>query len=264
MYENQRDGGLYQSLNAPGEGSIQLNGTTMKVGDKVDSIIKVTTAYTIPNVIDSGTLSFANEHSYMLATNQPSYNIALDRADVTYAPETVLGMQFEDSSNPRKDDVGLGSRLVDIGVPQVVNDEGRGKVLSLDGNSGFQGPDANNGLAEFNPSAGFTLAMWLKPASDCNSSARVFYFGDGSAHATAVALRLEAGNKIRYTHRSGYVDIPVSDLIGNWHHVAVTYNGNRSYAFYLDGNRVAVTRTFSSDTSPMMHGLRRERLPTRG
>ena len=241
VYENQRNGGLYKSLEAPGVGCIQLNGTTMNVGDKVDSVLKVTTAYTIPKVSDSGTLSFANEHSYMLATNQPSYNIALDRADVTYAPETVIGMQFEDANDPRRDVVGIGSRLVDIGEPQVVNDEVRGSVLSLDGSSGFKGPDANNGLAEFNPSAGFTLAMWLKPASDCNGSARVFYFGDGSKHASAVALRLEAGNKIRYTHRSGYVDFSVPNVLGNWHHVAVTYNGNRSYSFYLDGNPVALT-----------------------
>ena len=241
VYENQHSGGLYESISATGAGNLQLNGKTMKIGDRVDTSIRVKTAYTIPNVSDSGTLSFVNEHSYMLATNQPSYNIELDRADVTYAPETVIGMQFEDSSNPRKDDVGLGHRLVDIGEPQVVNDQDRGSVLSLDGNSGFSGPDANNGLVEFDPSTGFTLAMWLKPASDCNASARVFYFGDGSKHASAVALRLETGDKIRYTHRSGYVDFSVPNVRGNWHHVAVTYNGNRSYSFYLDGSPVSLT-----------------------
>ncbi len=241
VYENLLEGNLNDSLIATGAGKIQLNGTTMKVGDKVCDSLKVTTAHTIPDVIDSGTLSFANEHSYVLATNQLSYNIELDRADVVYTPETVLGMQFEDSSSPRRDDVGIGSRLVSIGEPEVVNDEGRGNVLSLDGDSGFKGPDANNGLTEFNPAKGFTLAMWLKPASDCNGSARVFYFGAGSAHATAIALRLEAGNKIRYTHRSGYADFSVPNVRGNWHHVAITYNGNRSYSFYLDGSPVALT-----------------------
>ena len=242
VYENQLDGGLYESLETTGAGNIKLSGVTMKIGDKVtDSSIKVTTAYTIPEVIDNGTLSFANEHSYMLATNQPSYGIELDRADVVYTPETVLGMQFEDASDLQKDDVGLGSRLVPIGEPEVVNDAERGNVLSLDGSSGFTGPDANNGLAEFNPMNGFTLAMWLKPASDCGNNARVFYFGNGSSHASVIALRLEAGNKIRYTHYQGYVDYSIPNLRGNWHHVAITYNGNRSYSFYLDGSPVALT-----------------------
>ena len=242
VYENQLDGGLYESLIAAGAGNIQLDGKTMKVGDNVTAnSAKITTAYTIPDVLDSGTLSFANEHSYMLATNQPSYNIELDRADVTYAPETVMGMQFEDSYNPQKDFVGLGSRLVSIGEPEVVNDAERGNVLSLDGSSGFKGPDANNGLTEFNPMNGFTLAMWLKPDSDCGNNARVFFFGNGTGHASTIALRLEGGNKIRYTHYQGYVDYSISNLRGNWHHVALTYNGNRSYSFYLDGAPVALT-----------------------
>ena len=241
VYENQLDGGLYESLVAAGAGNIQLDGKTMKVGDNVTAnSLKITTAYTIPNVVDSGTLSFANEHSYVLATNQPSYNIELDRADVTCAPETVMGMQFEDSSNPQKDYVGLGSRLVSIGEPEVVNDSERGNVLSLDGSSGFKGPDANNGLTEFNPMNGFTLAMWLKPASDCGKNARVFFFGNGTGHASTIALRLQEGTKLRYTHYQGYVDYSIPDLRGNWHHIAITYNGDKSYSFYLDGNPVSL------------------------
>lgn len=242
VYENQLDGGLYESLVAAGAGNIQLDGKTMKVGDNVTAnSLKITTAYTIPNVVDSGTLSFANEHSYVLATNQPSYNIELDRADVTYAPETIMGMQFEDSSNPQKDDVGLGHRLVSIGEPEVVNDQDRGSVLSLDGSSGFKGPDANNGLTEFNPMNGFTLAMWLKPDSDCGNNARVFFFGNGTGHASTIALRLQEGTKLRYTHYQGYVDYSISDLRGNWHHIAITYNGDKSYSFYLDGSPVSLT-----------------------
>ena len=240
VYENQLDGGLYESLIPAGAGSIQLDGKTMKVGDKVtDNSFKITTAYTIPDVIDSGTISFANEHSYVLATNQTSYNIELDRADVVYTPDTVLGMQFENAANPRKDNVGLGSRLVPVGEPEVVDDAGRGNVLSLDGSSGFKGPDANNGLTEFNPMNGFTLAMWLKPASDCVSQARLFFFGDATTHATAVMLRLHGSNTIRYTHYSGYMDIPASNLRSQWNHVAITYNGDKSYSFYYNGSPVA-------------------------
>ena len=240
VYENRRDGGLYQSLEVPGEGSIQLNGTTMKVGDKVDSNLKVTTANTIPNVIDSGTLSFANEHSYMLATNQLSYNIELDRADVTYAPETIMGMQFEDAASPQKDNVGLGYRLVSIGEPQVVNDAGRGNVLSLDGSSGFKGPDADNGLAEFNPNDGFTLSLWLKPAATCDSEAKIFFFGQGWGTATSVALRFHNdANKLFYSQFGGNTQIPTSGIHdGNWHHVAIVYNGDKNYNFFYDGAQV--------------------------
>ena len=241
VYENRRDGGLYKSLEAPGEGSIQLNGTTMKVGDKVDSVLKVTTAYTIPNVIDSGTLSFANEHSYVLGTKQPSYNIQLDRADVTYVP-TVVGMQFEDTANPQKDDIGLsGWRLVPIGEPQVVNDAGRGNVLSLDGNSGFKGPDADNGLVEFNPNDGFTLSMWLKPAATCDSDAKIFFFGQGYGAASSVALRFykNDSNKLFYSQFGTNTQFQTSGIRnGNWHHVAVVYNGAKGYTFFYDGAQV--------------------------
>ena len=240
VFENRRDNGLYGNLDAPGLGAMQLNGTAMKVGDLSNNSV---TTNTIPAVADSGTLSFQNERIALLAETSPNYALELDRADVLYAPKTVVRMLFDDDSNPAKDDVGSGSRLVSIGSPAIADDAVRGSVLSLDGSSGFKGPDADYGLEGFDPAHGFTLSLWLKPASDCSDTGRVFFFGENqNYHAVALRLHNHAETNLFFSVWGTGFPIPVTGIKdGNWHHVAVTFNGKpnyTSYKFYYDGRLV--------------------------
>ena len=241
VLENQLENGLYGSLWAMRLGNIKLNGTKIKVGDASD----VGAAYVIPPVVDAGAISFGNERSVILSELSPKYSIGIDRATLhSYDAQMVAAMTFNDAADPTKDELGYGSGLVPFGTPSVVNDSVRGNVLSLDGSSGYKGPDENTGFAEFDPAHGFTLALWLKPASDCNKAARVFFFGNGSGGGSSVAVRLnnDSQGNILVGVWGSQTYIPAADLLdGNWHHLAVTFDGKEYYTtfeIFYDGNLV--------------------------
>ena len=239
VLENQLEGGVYGALaaTAAAVANIQLGGTKMVVGDKSSN------DYTnkFPVVVDAGTVSFANERIAYLTEKAPKFDIELDRADVLCASKTVVCLPFNDTSLPQKDVAGCGSRLLPVGTPAIVTDAVRGSVLSLDGTNGFKGPDADNGLAEFNPNDGFTLSMWLKPDATCDSEAKIFFFGQGAGTATTVALRFykDDANKLFYSYFGGNTQFPTPNIRdGNWHHVAVVFNGTKNYYFFYDGVHV--------------------------
>ncbi len=255
VYENQLENGVYGYVNAQGFGSLQLNGKTMVVGDVSDN---VTATNVIPAVSDGGTMSFGNERVFILAEKEPSYDIELNRADVLYSPKIVVSMSFDDTANPKRDDVGFGARLIPFGTTSIVEDSERGNVLSLDGASGFQGPDEDAGFAEFGPAQGFTLSMWLKPAEDCDDDARIFFFGEGvSAHAVALRLSDNAETNLIFSVWNTHVYLPVTDIRdGNWHHVTVTYNGKTSPAtfnIYYDGAFAGSTPLWVAYAPPNMN-----------
>ena len=239
VLENQLEGGVYGALAATvaAVANIQLGGTKMVVGDKSNN------DYTnkFPVVVDAGTVSFANERIAYLTEKAPKFDIELDRADVLCASKTVVCLPFDDASLPQKDVAGCGSRLLPVGTPGIVDDAVRGSVLSLDGTNGFKGPDTDNGLAEFNPNDGFTLSMWLKPDATCDSEAKIFFFGQGAGTATTVALRFykDDANKLFYSYFGGNTQFPTPNIRdGNWHHVAVVFNGTKNYYFFYDGVHV--------------------------
>lgn len=241
VLENQLENGLYGSLWAMRLGNIKLNGMKIKVGDASD----VGAAYVIPPVVDAGAISFGNERSVILSELSPKYSIGIDRAILHSSDaQMVAAMTFNDAADPTRDELGYGSRLVPFGSPSVANDGVRGNVLSLDGSSGYKGPDENTGFAEFDPAHGFTLAMWLKPASDCNKTARIFFFGNGSGGGSSVAVRLnnDSQGNILVGVWGSQTYIPAADVHdGNWHHLAVTFDGKEYYTtfeIFYDGNLV--------------------------
>ncbi len=248
VFENRLDNGCYAHLGtAANGGSLQLNGTTMRVGDESE---RVTPQIDIPSVSDSGTLAFQNERVATITGSAPNYDLELDRADVNYGVKTVVSLAFDDEDDPLKDDVGLGSRLVSVGNPAVVNDATRGKVLSFDGASYIKGPDDDDSLSEFNPGRGFTIAFWFKPDASCDKDARMFLVGE-PANDKAVSMRLISSAtapglgsnfNINYGIWGNNRLRPEAYVWdGGWHHFAATHDGKdnpASFSLYFDGQLV--------------------------
>ena len=243
VFINHKDGEVLGGLDMlRPAGNAELNGTTVKVGS--EALITGSTNI-LPAVTDNGgTIVFRNERVGKLSERVSSFNIALDRADVV-VPDfggTVIEWRFNDSSDPKKDDVGFGSRLLASSTSNlsVINDATRGNVLSFTGSAYFKGPDADNWLNEFDPSKGFTLAFWLKPAENCNNAAKIFFFGRNESNkALAIRLNTTAGKNLMITTWDGNQELPVTNLRdGNWHHIAVTFTGlstGNNVLMYYDG-----------------------------
>ena len=248
VFENWLDNGRYAHLGtAANGGSLQLNGTTMMVGDESN---RLTPQIDIPSVSDSGTLSFQNERVAIITESAPNYDLEFDRADVNYGVKTVVSLAFDDEDDPLKDDVGFGSRLVSVGNPAVVNDATRGKVLSFDGASYIKGPDDDDSLSEFNPGSGFTIAFWFKPDANCDKDARMFLVGE-PANDKAVSMRLISsatatgiGSNTNITYGIwGNNRLRPEAYVwdGGWHHFAATHDGKdnpASFSLYFDGQLV--------------------------
>ncbi|MBR4171308.1 MAG: LamG domain-containing protein [Kiritimatiellae bacterium] len=200
---------------------------------------------------DGGTLALQCEREATFRGLPLGGTLAVDRANARILrPVTAIRWLFDDASDPMRDDVGAGWRLLaPNGVPSVVTDATRGNVLQFDGVTYFKGPDVNDGFAEFSPYpdktstaySPYTFAAWIKPDADCNAIAKLIFWGTAvSGQTSAMALRLntaQPGRSLMFTpwakNRWIVTPNPVND--GNWHHIAVTHNGFGKFAFYYDG-----------------------------
>ena len=241
VFINRKDGGMVGALDIlRNGGTAQLGGTTLYVGSTSHF---TGSTNTLPTVFaDGGTLAFQNERVARLSEKTSDFKIALDRADVI-APDfgsAAILWDFEDATDPTKDTVGSGSRMVVSGSPSVVQDATRGNVLSFSNRAYLKGPDADNWLDGFEPTKGFTVAFWLKPDAGCDSLAKILFWGT-SAGDKALAMRLNAtsGKNLMVTTWNGNQEIPIPTLRdGNWHHIAVSYTGltsGNNIAVYYDG-----------------------------
>ena len=211
---------------------------------------------TLPSVEGGGTLVFQNERMTKLAENATSFGMALDRADVIVPPppgKTVIRWLFENPSDPKEDLASAGGRMTVSGSPSIVQDDKRGSVLSLTGGAYFCGPDNNKWLDGFDPSSGYTVAFWIKPASNCDSAGKIFFFGNNT-DGKALALRLnnsETENLLVTCWGNNQTPITGNLRDGQWHHVAVTYSGNsqagNNMRLYIDGNQNHTWSVWNSD-----------------
>ena len=244
VFINHKDGqvmGGFDTLR--NGGTVDLNDTTVYVG-AASQLTGSTNIF--PTIIDGGTLVFQNERAAKFSERVPTFDIGLDRANVivpNFAGTAIL-WKFNDASNPTRDDVGAGSRMVVAGSPTVVQDEARGSVLSFTGGAHFKGPDANTWLNEFNPSAGYTVAFWMKPAANCAALGKIFFLGV-SENGKALAIRLNDSTtqNLMVTAWGGNQTPTTGNLRdGNWHHIAVTYsgepNGSSNMKLYIDGANI--------------------------
>lgn len=168
-----------------------------------------------------------------------------------------------DEDAPLRNISGAGLGLVaPVGMPAIVADATRGNVLSFDGTKYLKGAGADGaiGVLSTGNKAQMTLAFWMKPASDCNGNARMFFWGDAELDRCFGLQQLRnSGSKFGVTfntstgadanHRlmwAGGTGINLAD--GAWHHVAVVYNGT-STVVYIDG-QVAMTNGNSNGSNP--------------
>ena len=159
-FSNRRNGadihGLYATEmgNSRANGRADLHGTTLNVGGESAS----TSTNNLPGAVfaEGGTLAYRNERRVYLRGLPIGGTLAVDRADVRVdAAGTAIRWLFDDEDDPMRDDVGAGARLLaPNGVPEVVTDATRGKVLSISGGKYFKGPDANAGFAELQQQVG--------------------------------------------------------------------------------------------------------------
>ena len=231
-------------------GRVDMNGTMLNVGDASNTTS--TNFLPMPVFADGGKLTLQNERRMYLEGLPLGGTLAVDRADAqVVARRTAVRWLFEDAGNPLKDTVGAGERvLAPAGMPEVVEDSVRGKVLSISGGKYLKGPDADAGFAELQPQPTnnpYTVAFWFKPNSGCDDKGKIFYWGE-NANGKSAALRLnnDAANGLMFTvwGDNHMFATAASPRDGKWHHFAVTYNGLKTFRIYYDGKQVD---TFTSD-----------------
>ena len=231
-------------------GRVDMNGTMLNVGDASNTTS--TNFLPMPVFADGGKLTLQNERRMYLEGLPLGGTLAVDRADAqVVARRTAVRWLFEDAGNPLKDTVGAGERvLAPAGMPEVVEDSVRGKVLSISGGKYLKGPDANAGFAELQPQPTnnpYTVAFWFKPDSGCDGKGKIFYWGE-NANGKSAALRLhdDQAKGLMFTVWGNNRMLATADMPrdGKWHHFAVTYNGLTMFRIYYDGKQVD---TFASD-----------------
>ena len=231
-------------------GRTDLNGTMLNVGDASNTTS--TNFLPMPVFADGGKLTLQNERRMYLEGLPLGGTLAVDRADAqVVARRTAVRWLFDDAERPLKDVVGSGERvLAPNGLPEVVEDSVRGKVLSISDGKYLKGPDANAGFAELQPQPTnnpYTVAFWFKPDSKCDDKGKIFYWGE-KANGKSAALRLnnDDAKGLLFTVWSNdhMLETAASPRDGNWHHFAVTYNGLKTFRVYYDGERVD---SFTSD-----------------
>lgn len=247
VFINHKDGQVIGGLDTlRNGGTVDLDGTTVKVGASAQM---TGSTNLLPSIVaDSGTLAFQNERVAKLSEMTSSFGLALDRADVVVPDFGSMAIQwlFDDATNPTRDDVGQGSRMIVSGSPAVVEDATRGSVLSFSGGAYLKGPDTDNWLDGFEPGNGYTVAFWMKPSADCISDAKIFFLGVGafpSGQALAIRLNNSTTQGLMATAWGGNQTPTTGNLRdGKWHHVAVTYSGvpsgSGNMQLYIDGANI--------------------------
>ena len=190
-------------------------------------------------------MSLQNE-LHMRLPFYPASSMSLGNGDFAMVKDSsVITWNFDSSAAPLADAFGHGAEmLVDGTGMSVVNDATRGSVLSFDGNAHLKGPGTDASLNDL-PAGGtnlpFTVAFWLKPDATCGEKAGLVYWGEASVakqmmlrfNSTAALIFSVYGNKEAVTFTvSGIRD-------GEWHHVALSYDGNRNFIAYFDGAQTA-------------------------
>ena len=256
-FSNRRNGadihGLYATEvgNSRANGRADLHGTTLNVGGESAS----TSTNNLPGAVfaEGGTLAYRNERRVYLRGLPIGGTLAVDHADVRVdAAGTAIRWLFDDEDDPMRDDVGAGARLLaPNGVPEVVTDAVRGKVLSISGGKYFKGPDANAGFAELQQQTtnnAYTVAFWFKPDASCDNLGKIFYWGGNQEAYKAAGLRLnnDSSKGLMFTVWGNNRTLTTGNMRdGNWHHFAVTYNGNKTFRVYVDNTLVD---SFSQDS----------------
>lgn len=254
-FVNRRAGGIVDSLRLgglnggwKGNGRVELHGTDLTVGYRNQQSWNIH-HLPVPVFAGGGRLSLDNETTTLMYGLPIAGALETVRGDAIVSNTlTAVRWTFDDPSDPTRDPIGYGSRLLaPKGMPAVVTDAERGRVIRFDGGKYFKGPDANAGFdplfAGNSTNRPYSVAFWFKPDSACDKLAKLFFWGT-LRNGEAAALRLNVGNSetqtLMFSQWGGnqYVETPTNPMDGSWHHVAVTYDGGTRFAVYYDGEIV--------------------------
>ncbi len=237
--------------------------TTIKMLEGGTTLVSLIFAMVLANVVfaEGEVMSLINERQVHLPF-YPLPSVDIGNGNLTVVKDSsVIAWSFNDSSAPLADAFGRGAEmLVDGTGLSVVNDATRGNVLSFDGTAHLEGPgtDASlDGLPAGGVNLPFTVAFWLKPDAGCGAAAGLVYWGQANARKQML-LRFNNGAKklIFSVYGNGEAMYPSAGTIfdGAWHHVAVSYDGNRTFTAYYDGAPEA-TLNIGADYVPPNKGL---------
>lgn len=194
----------------------------------------------------------------------PTPSVTAGNGNLTLVKDSgVIAWNFDNPSAPLADAFGHGSEMAVNGTGlSVVNDATRGNVLSFDGTAYLKGPGTDASLDDL-PAGGknlpFTIAFWLKPDSDCPNTAGLVYWGQANARKQML-LRFNKGAKklIFSVYGNSEAMYPSAETIisdESWHHIALSYDGNRTFTAYYDG-APATTLTIAADYVPPNKNLK--------
>lgn len=206
-----------------------------------------------------GTVTLSGNVTYGEGTNLDTYISATNCSNITglttgvsvgsttfSLPSGTVGFwPFTNSSNLGADISGQGNTLQTAsGLPSYSSDgEFVGGSLYLDGSSTLE---ALSGLFPSGVPTGnsaFTIAVWEKAGASCPANGGFVGWGD-NASGEANDLRLNGLNSVDdYWFANDFTvsDLGVNPLDGNWHAIAVTWDGTTE-TMYVDGVSVG-TRT---------------------
>lgn len=252
-FVNRRYGAVVDSLRLEGlgngwrsNGRVELHGTDMTVGYRNQQSWNLH-HLPAPVFAGGGRLLLDNETTTLMYGLPIAGSLETVRGDAIVSNTlTAVRWTFDAPSDPTRDPIGYGSRLLaPKGVPAVVEDSERGFVLRFDGGRYFKGPDANAGFDQLfagnSTNRPYSVAFWFKPDAACDRLAKLFFWGTAQ-DGEAAALRLNVGNSetLMFTrwNNNQFVTTPTNPMDGGWHHVAVTYDGGSRFVMYYDGEVV--------------------------
>ena len=154
--------------------------------------------------------------------------------------ELVVHVPFDSSSNGVSPATIGPDAILENGASITTGEQGiSGEALNLDGQPGSLA--RLTGYKGIGGNAPRTVSLWVKTA--VNQTHGTFFIGWGDTGVGARVrydLGLQSGTtgQLRNEFNAGFATsatgTPITDDV--WHHIAVTYDGNRNVAFYLDGD----------------------------
>ena len=244
---------VFSAMSEPSASTIDLGDSGIVVGTA--SASSATNDFSGLVVANGGMLSFKNERAASLRGLPVGGTLAVDRSEALVSPGIITRLMFDDASDPLKDCVGQGSRLVANGSPTIVDDATRGKVMSFNGSSSFSGSDDNNGIYGLNPYNRYTIAMWIKPELSGTATRTLLGFGtDKSTRLKYSWFRLySASSKWHLAFMPGgstssdnwRIEKHTALTDGGWHHVALVNGGDGAFTMYFDGYSIG-SKTYSN------------------
>jgi autotransporter-associated beta strand protein len=221
------------------QSAVALNGHTLTLGGE-------TGLRAFGGTFANGSLVFARGSTQTFAGTQQVSSVRLENGSLNLGiGVSVAGWwRFDDPAQVGKDSGPRANHLVQSGTQAawLASDAERGSVLALEGAGACLAGPNGGAVAGFPVSnMPFTVAFWLKPASDVNSTAGIYAWGVSQNYrlnmmrlntpsSAKPLVQTNYGNNREIAYAPGLMD-------GAWHHVAVVYYGQR-YQYYIDGEAV--------------------------